>query len=84
MDKRRRPRFVAGRRPGMVAVLHSLDRRHAHIANSPRDKDVLEAAYQENPRPGKETRLRVMRRVSMNEKQVQVRAPLSHPRGFPS
>ncbi|KUI73342.1 Serine/threonine-protein kinase Chk2 [Cytospora mali] len=38
---------------------------------SPEDKDVLEAAYQENPRPRKAARLRIMQRVSMNAKQVQ-------------
>lgn len=77
MDKGRRW-VVAGRGQGKFAALHgavSLDRRSTDTANSPEDKDFLEAAYQENPRPGRDTRLRVVQRVSMNEKQVQVRAP---------
>ncbi|KAI0008692.1 hypothetical protein F4779DRAFT_585775 [Xylariaceae sp. FL0662B] len=39
---------------------------------SPRDKDVLEAAYQQNSSPSKNTRLRIMQRVSMDEKQIQI------------
>lgn len=57
----------------MATVSLCLNRRCADIANSPEDKDVLEAAYQQNPKPGKNTRLHIVQHVSMNEKQVQVR-----------
>ena len=36
------------------------------------DKAILEAAYQENPKPDKIARLEIVKRVSLNEKEVQV------------
>ena len=39
------------------------------------DKTVLEAAYNSNPKPDKLARLAIVRRVSLTEKEVQVRLP---------
>ncbi|KEZ44172.1 Homeobox domain-containing protein [Scedosporium apiospermum] len=36
------------------------------------DKAILEAAYQENPKPDKIARLEIVKRVSLNEKEVQI------------
>ncbi|PKS10614.1 hypothetical protein jhhlp_002369, partial [Lomentospora prolificans] len=36
------------------------------------DKAILEAAYQENPKPDKIARLEIVQRVSLNEKEVQI------------
>jgi hypothetical protein len=36
------------------------------------DKEILEAAYNENPKPDKEARLEIVKRVSLSEKAVQV------------
>lgn len=41
---------------------------------SARDKAVLEAAYTSNPKPDKAARLEIVRRVFLNEKEVQVGA----------
>lgn len=37
-----------------------------------KDKVVLEAAYHANPKPDKSARLDIVKRVSLNEKEVQV------------
>ena len=37
-----------------------------------KDKGVLEAAYNANPKPDKAARLEIVSRVSLNEKEVQV------------
>lgn len=50
---------------------------------SAKDKAILEAAYNANPKPDKAARLDIVKRVSLNEKEVQVRVPraqLSLPR----
>jgi hypothetical protein len=36
------------------------------------DKTILESAYNANPKPDKAARLDLVRRVSLNEKEVQV------------
>lgn len=59
----------------MVGVYYCLDRRCADRANSPQDKNILEAAYQYESKPDKNKRLHIAQRVSMNEKQVQVWNP---------
>lgn len=50
--------------------------------SSAKDKAILEAAYNANPKPDKAARLDIVKRVSLNEKEVQVRvprAPIGHP-----
>ena len=42
---------------------------------SPEDLAVLEAEYEKNPRPDKTSRIKVVERVSLSDKEVQVRAP---------
>lgn len=42
---------------------------------SAKDKAILEAAYSANPKPDKAARLNIVKRVSLNEKEVQVRIP---------
>ncbi|KAK4160943.1 pah4 homeobox protein encoded by the pah4 protein [Cladorrhinum sp. PSN259] len=37
-----------------------------------KDKSILEAAYNANPKPDKAARLEIVRRVSLNEKEVQI------------
>lgn len=44
--------------------------------SSAKDKVVLESAYNANPKPDKAARLDIVKRVSLNEKEVQVRAPM--------
>lgn len=39
------------------------------------DKAILEAAYRENPKPDKIARLDIVKRVSLNEKEVQASLP---------
>lgn len=39
---------------------------------TPKDKAILEAAYDANPKPDKEARLEIVKRVVMNEKEVQI------------
>ena len=39
---------------------------------STQDKAILEAAYNANPKPDKAARLDIVKRVSLNEKEVQV------------
>jgi hypothetical protein len=43
--------------------------------SSAKDKAILEAAYNANPKPDKAARLDIVQRVSLNEKEVQVRVP---------
>ena len=38
-----------------------------------KDKMILEEAYNSNPKPDKQARLDIVQRVSLNEKEVQVR-----------
>lgn len=40
---------------------------------SAKDKIILEDAYKSNPKPDKQARLDIVNRVSLNEKEVQVR-----------
>ncbi len=42
---------------------------------SAKDKMILEEAYKANPKPDKQARLDIVNRVSLNEKEVQVRIP---------
>lgn len=42
-----------------------------HVCRA-KDKSVLEAAYHANPKPDKAARLEIVKRVSLNEKEVQV------------
>lgn len=43
------------------------------LVRSAKDKAILEAAYNANPKPDKAARLDIVKRVSLNEKEVQVR-----------
>lgn len=43
------------------------------IVFSAKDKAILESAYNANPKPDKAARLDIVKRVSLNEKEVQVR-----------
>lgn len=45
---------------------------------SAKDKAILEAAYNANPKPDKPARLDIVKRVSLNEKEVQVRRTRFH------
>lgn len=48
---------------------------------SAKDKMILEEAYSNNPKPDKQARLEIVQRVSLNEKEVQVRCsstPTAH------
>lgn len=57
---------------------------HVH-ATSAKDKTILEAAYNANPKPDKAARLDIVQRVSLNEKEVQVRhRPNMHRARVPS
>jgi len=42
------------------------------MASSAKDKAILEAAYLSNAKPDKAARLDIVKRVSLNEKEVQV------------
>lgn len=44
--------------------------------DSIKDKIILEEAYRANPKPDKKTRRTIVDRVSLNEKEVQVRLTL--------
>jgi hypothetical protein len=44
--------------------------------NRAKDKAILEAAYSANPKPDKAARLDIVKRVSLNEKEVQVSSRL--------
>lgn len=44
-----------------------------YLVRSAKDKAILEAAYNANPKPDKAARLDIVKRVSLNEKEVQVR-----------
>jgi hypothetical protein len=47
------------------------------ILCSPEDQKILELEYQRNPKPDKATRLQIVERVALGEKEVQVcRCPL--------
>lgn len=46
------------------------------LVRSAKDKAILEAAYNANPKPDKAARLDIVKRVSLNEKEVQVRLSL--------
>lgn len=45
---------------------------------SAKDKVILESAYNANPKPDKAARLDIVKRVSLNEKEVQVRICLNN------
>lgn len=45
---------------------------------SAKDKVILESAYNANPKPDKAARLDIVKRVSLNEKEVQVRIHLNN------
>ena len=44
---------------------------------SPEDQAVLEAAYDQDPKPDKPARLELVKQVALGEKEVQVRLPIS-------
>lgn len=52
------------------------------LNNSAKDKSILEAAYNNNPKPDKAARLELVQRVSLSEKEVQVSHHLDKP-GYP-
>jgi Homeodomain len=41
-------------------------------SRSPQDQAVLEAEYKQNPKPNKAARAEIVKKVSLNEKEVQV------------
>ena len=45
------------------------------IASRAGDKTVLESSYRDNPKPDKIARLEIVKRVSLNEKEVQASPP---------
>ena len=51
-----------------------------YVCCSRQDHAILEAEYQKNPRPDKATRASIVERVSMTEKEVQVRVEAASPR----
>lgn len=51
--------------------------------NRARDKEILEAAYNANPKPDKAARLAIVNRVSLNEKEVQVGTSLVQASALP-
>jgi hypothetical protein len=42
-------------------------------SSSPQDQAILEAEYKQNPKPNKAARAEIVEKVSLNEKEVQVR-----------
>jgi len=44
--------------------------------NSPQDQAILEAEYKQNPKPNKAARAEIVEKVTLNEKEVQVRKPV--------
>lgn len=46
--------------------------RRVHGIYSPEDHAILEAEYQRNPKPDKNSRASIVDRVSLGEKEVQV------------
>jgi hypothetical protein len=43
------------------------------LSSSPQDQAFLEAEYKQNPKPNKAARAEIVEKVSLNEKEVQVR-----------
>lgn len=43
------------------------------LQHSPADQAILEAEYKQNPKPNKAARADIVEKVSLNEKEVQVR-----------
>jgi hypothetical protein len=48
--------------------IHCTDKQH----HSPEDQAVLEAEYQRNPKPDKASRMEIVKRVALGEREVQV------------
>jgi len=68
---------TSGRGPSMhlnVFVLgwRDQDADWLPLPHSSHDKEILEAAYRANPKPDKAARLEIVKKVSLNEKEVQV------------
>lgn len=84
--KRKRTAYVAHPPRHLVnAVEDGLLLTKSCRCSSAKDKAILEAAYNANPKPDKAARLDIVKRVSLNEKEVQVRvsrAQLSFPRAI--
>ncbi len=51
-------------------------KRLTFIFCSPADQAILEAEYKQNPKPNKAARAEIVEKVSLNEKEVQVRISL--------
>jgi hypothetical protein len=77
-QKRRRTRYAYSSLPCTLRAI-----RDAHIlilCNSPEDHAILEAAYQENSKPDKSERVEIVKRVTLSEKEVQVRGAFGETR----
>lgn len=44
----------------------------ANFLSSPKDQAILEAEYKQNPKPNKAARADIVKKVDLNEKEVQV------------
>lgn len=53
----------------------------SHLLPRPEDKKILEVAYQQDSKPDKQARLALVERVSLSEKEVQVRVGASSAAG---
>ena len=56
-------------------MAHLVKHRLIH-GHSPEDQAILEAAFERNPKPDKATRMALVDRVALGEKEVQVHVPL--------
>lgn len=48
------------------------------MRDSPEDQATLEAEYKRNPKPDKAARMEILKKVSLGEKEVQVRNDLDY------
>ena len=58
-----------------IAARFLLYRIYANFAIRPQDQAKLELEYNLNPKPNKAARAEIVKSVSLNEKEVQVRTP---------
>jgi hypothetical protein len=52
------------------------------VCDSPEDQATLEAEYKRNPKPDKAARMEILKKVSLGEKEVQVRNDLDYEFSF--
>ena len=55
-----------------MSIVHIPSKYLTLGCNSPGDHAILEAEYQRNPKPDKAARTDIVRRVALNDKEVQV------------